>query len=134
MPLTHHDVLFVGMQRRSYIAAIEASQRWETTHIDKRTGVAYFDTTYIRAADVLATFPDVSILYVANELELPSDITMAACKKWIEVLRDRKHKPLIVLQEDSLDLVDVFATNGYTVELRSDTGTVEDALKILTTG
>ncbi len=133
MPFTNFDVLYVGLQRRSYIAAIDASQLWEKSNIQNaRVSITYFDSTFFRAAEALLAYADAAIIYVANEVDLPLTIRQAACRKWIEILSARKEKPLIVLHEDCLDLVDEFAAHSYTVDLRPDEGTIEAALKSVT--
>ncbi len=134
MPFTSHDVLFVGLQRASYIAAIEASQLWEEKNIrSSRVGITYFDSTFFRAADAIQAYVDPAVIYIGNELDIPLTIRQAACRKWIEYLSEQKRKPLIVLQESCIDLVDDFAAHGFNVELRPDNGTVEEALGVLIT-
>ena len=133
MAIRHMDVLFVGMEKAAYIAAIEAIDPWMHNHgIETgRISMTYFDTGFGNAARLAANLPQLSAIFIANEVQMQAVVMQAACRKIAEILIDRSKKPLIVLDGSAIDAVDAFTEQGFNVDLKPDTGTVEEALKSL---
>lgn len=130
VPVTTYDVLYIGLKKESYITAIDAVEAWGKIHItNPHESFAYFDTSFLQAASFAASLPNLSVIYIGNEVGMRRDIAHAACRSLIERLRDRQEKPVVVLTGDMLDTVDDFSAAGFIVELKPKSGTIEEMLR-----
>ncbi len=129
--MTHitHDVLFIGMQPALYVEAISAVEQWAEAHMPPRESLTYFDVSFLRAAQFSESLPNLSVIYIANDVGMRRDVARASCKSLIERLRSRPEKPVIVVSADMLDVIDDFNADGFIVELKSEDGTIEEALQ-----
>jgi hypothetical protein len=129
MTLIVHDVLFVGMHKPSYGEAVNAAEQWASANLPPRESLTYFDTSFLQAAQLAEKLPNLTAIYIANEVGMRRDVAHAACRSLMERLKNRSEKPVIVVSGDMLDVIDDFNAGGYIVELKSEDGTIEEALQ-----
>ncbi|MBP9757353.1 MAG: hypothetical protein KBD06_02020 [Candidatus Pacebacteria bacterium] len=129
MAIAQLDVLVVGMHVPTYVASINKAQSWaQERKID--ASIAFFNTNHEGAPRYLRDF-DLSIMFVSNEIGESAEAMGHHCDDMLHAMRLRVKRPLIVLDETTLDLVEAFEQDGCQVELRPADGTVEEALKSL---
>lgn len=129
MAMKQLDVLLVGMHNPSYVAAIDKAQSWADS---KKIGaaIAFFNTNHAGAPRYLRDI-DLSVVFVSNEIGESTESMGHHCDDMLFAMRLRLKRPIIVLDETTLDLARWFEQDGCKVELRPNDGTVEEALMSL---